>query len=234
MSTQNFNHTAAVGALLGGTIIGSKNAIADGRLGWENYPLRLWSWSRGFSQENIDHYYFAITLSDQKIVADFGPTLFDRLISNSMLAKSVDELIAAYHPALRRFIAVSTRTSLEYLLAKQDGLQYLLHTLSRAGTLHDVGNPEIKNLLPGLDSVIGEEVPPSRVALQTTSGAWAPEWAANLIDEKPIPVSRNGERRWHCDIIPGTQLRSGNCDKNATAYSIFGAVAYGRRDPWKR
>ena len=187
MSTENFNHTAAVGALLGGTVIGSVNAITDGRHGWENFPLRLWSWSRGFSQENIDHYYFAITLSDQKVVADFGPTLFDRLMSQSMLAKGLDELIAAYHPALRRFIAGSSRSSLEYLLAKQDGLQYLLHTLSRAGTLHDVDNPEVKDLLPGVDSVIGEEVPPSRVAMQATSGEWTPEWAANLVDEKPLP-----------------------------------------------
>ena len=187
MSTENFNHTAAVGALLGGTIIGSTNAIADGRHGWETYPVRLWSWSRGVSQENIDHYYFAITLSAQKVVADFGPTLFDRLMSEGILAKSLDELIAAYHPALKRFIAGSGRTSLEYLLAEQDGLQYLLHTLSRVGTIHDVDNPEVKALLPGLQTVIGDEVPPSRVALQATTSAWAPEWATNLIDEKPLP-----------------------------------------------
>jgi hypothetical protein len=189
ISTENFNHTAAVGALLGGAVIGSIKSIADGRHGWENYPLRLWSWSRGFSQENIDHYYFAITLSDQKVVADFGPTLFDRLMSQGMLAKSLDELIAAYHPGLRRFIAGSSRTSLEYLLVKQDGLQYLLHTLSRAGTLHDVDNSEAKSLLPGMDNVIGEEAPPLRVAMQAASSAWAPEWAANLVDEKPLPYS---------------------------------------------
>jgi hypothetical protein len=187
MSTENFNHTAATGALLGGAIIGSTNAIADGRHGWETYPVRLWSWSRGASQEDIDHYYFAITLSDQKVMADFGPTLFDRLISEGVLAKSLDELIAAYHPALRRLIAGSSRTSLEYLLAEQDGLQYLLHTLSRVGTLHDVNNPEVKMLLPGLQSVIGQEVPPLRVALQATTSPWAPEWATNLVDEKPIP-----------------------------------------------
>jgi hypothetical protein len=187
MSTENFNHTAAAGALLGGGIIGSENAIADGRHGWETYPLRLWSWSRGVSQENIDHYYFAITLEHQKVVADFGPTLFDRLMSESMLAKSMDELIAAYHPALRRFIAGSSRTSLEYLLAEQDGLQYLLHTLSRAGTLHDISDPEIEALLPGLQSIIGEEMPPSRTAMQSITGPWAPEWAANLVDDKPIP-----------------------------------------------
>jgi hypothetical protein len=187
MSTENFNHTAATGALLGGTIIGSTNAIADGRHGWETYPVRLWSWSRGASQEDIDHYYFAITLSDQKVMADFGPTLFDRLISEGVLAKSLDELIAAYHPALRRFIAGSSRTSLEYLLVEQDGLQYLLHTISRAGTLHDVNNPEVKTLIPGLQTVIGQEVPPLRVALQATTNPWAPEWATNLVDEKPIP-----------------------------------------------
>lgn len=187
LSTQNFNHTAAVGALLGGAAIGSANSIADGRHGWETYPLRYWTWSRGFSQESIDHYYFAITLSDQKAVADFGPTLFDRLMSESILAKSLDELIAAYHPGLRRFVAASTRTSLEYLLAKQDGLQYLLNTLSRAGTLHDIGNPEVKTLLPGLGNVIGEEMPPLRAAMQATSAPWAPEWVANLVDDKPFP-----------------------------------------------
>jgi hypothetical protein len=97
MSTENFNHTAATGALLGGAIIGSTNAIADGRHGWETYPVQLWSWSKGESQENIDHYYFAITLSAQKVVSDFGPTLLDRLMSEGILAKSLDELIAAYH-----------------------------------------------------------------------------------------------------------------------------------------
>jgi hypothetical protein len=187
VSTENFNHTAAAGALLGGAIIGSKNAIADGRHGWETYPLRLWTWSRGAGQENIDPYYFAITLSHQKAVADFGPTLFDRLMTEGMLARSIDELIAAYHPALKRFVAGSARTSLEYSLAEQDGLQYVLHTLSHIGTLHDVGNPEIKNLLPGLQSVIGEEMPPQRAALQATTTPWAPDWVTNLVDDKPLP-----------------------------------------------
>jgi hypothetical protein len=187
MSTENFNHTAAVGALLGGAIIGSTNAVDDGRHGWETYPARLWSWSRGASQEDIDHYYFAITLSAQKVVADFGPTEFDRLISDGILAKSLDELTAAYHPALKRFIAGSSRTSLEYLLAEQDGLQYLLHTLSRVGTLHDVDNPEVKTLIPGLQTAIGQEVPPLRVALQASTNPWAPEWVTNLVDEKPLP-----------------------------------------------
>jgi hypothetical protein len=45
----------------------------------------------------------------------------------------------------------------------------------------------VKTLLPGLQTVIGEEVPPLRVALQATTSPWAPEWATNLVDEKPIP-----------------------------------------------
>ena len=187
VSTENFNHTAAVGALLGGSIIGSANAIADGRHGWETFPVRNWSWSRGASQENIDHYYFAVTLSARKVVADFGPTQYDRLISEGILAKSIDELTAAYHPALKRFISGSSRTSLEYLLAEQDGLQYLLHTLSRVGTLHDIDNYEAKTLIPGLPTVLGQDLSPMRVAMQSAKNAWAPEWVANLVDEKPLP-----------------------------------------------
>jgi hypothetical protein len=187
ISTENFNHTAAAGALLGGKTVGAVNAIADGLHGWETYPVRLWSWSRGVSQEDIDHYYFAITLSAQKAVADFGPTPSVRLMSEGVLAKSLDELIGAYHPALRRFIAGSSRTSLEYLLAEQDGLQYVLHTLSRVGTLHDLDNAEVKHLLPGLRSPIGVEMPPLRAALQTVTSPWAPEWASNLVDQKPLP-----------------------------------------------
>jgi hypothetical protein len=208
MSTENFNHTAAVGALLGGAIIGSTNAVDDGRHGWETYPARLWSWSRGASQEDIDHYYFAITLSAQKVVADFGPTEFDRLISDGILAKSLDELTAAYHPALKRFIAGSSRTSLEYLLAEQDGLQYLLHTLSRVGTLHDVDNPEVKTLIPGLQTAIGQEVPPLRVALQASTNPWAPEWVTNLVDEKPLPYRAVALRAQKRDV--SNSWRSGD------------------------
>jgi hypothetical protein len=50
-----------------------------------------------------------------------------------------------------------------------------------------VDNPAIKALLPGLQSVIGQEVPPLRVALQSASGRWAPDWTTNLVDKKPLP-----------------------------------------------
>ena len=62
VSTQNFNHTAAMGALLGGAMIGSENAMGDGRHGLEALLLRFWSFFDGGTQEMLDPYY----LSDRK------------------------------------------------------------------------------------------------------------------------------------------------------------------------
>ncbi len=47
----------------------------------------------------------------------------------------------------------------------------------------------------------GHEVPPGVVARQTLCGPWAPEWGANLVDEKPLPfesANRNGRSWRHC------------------------------------
>ncbi|MHB9131447.1 MAG: hypothetical protein ACYDBB_10200 [Armatimonadota bacterium] len=184
MSTMNFNHTAAMGALLGGNIIGSTYAMADGRYGLEHFPLRLWAWYDGSTQESIDHYYFAITVSDQKIFADFGPTHFDRMLGRSMLAKSIEELTTAYHPGLRRFLSTSSRTTLGHVFLTQEGLQHIMHTLSRGGALHDTTQKQVH----GMD-VFGHNVPPGRVAQQTMTGPWAPEWVAYTVDEKPIPFT---------------------------------------------
>ena len=183
ISTMNFNHTAAMGALLGGDIIGSKNAMADGRHGLEYLPLRLWAWADGTTQESIDHYYFSITLSAQKMFADFGPTPLDRLMGQAILAKSVDELTASYHPSLRHFITTSGRTGLSFLFVTQGGLEHIVHTLSRQGTLHDVDNPAIQGM-----KLFDYNAPAGRIALQTLTGPWAPEWAANMVDEKPLPA----------------------------------------------
>jgi len=182
ISTMNFNHTAAMGALLGGNIINSERAMADGRHGLEYLPLRLWAWYDGTTQESIDHYYYAITLSGQKMFADFGPTHLDRMMGQSILAKSVEELMSSYHPALRRFINTSGRTGIGYLFVMQDGLQHIIHTLSHSGALHDIGNPETSGM-----PVITHDAPPGRIALQTLSGPWAPQWASYMVDEKPIP-----------------------------------------------
>ncbi|MHB9130988.1 MAG: hypothetical protein ACYDBB_07850 [Armatimonadota bacterium] len=182
ISTMNFNHTAAMGALLGGSIIGSDRAIADGRHGLEYLPLRLWAWYDGTTQESIDHYYFSITLSGQKMFADFGPTEFDRLMGQSILAKSVEELTSSYHPGLRRFVNTSGRTGMSFLWVTQGGLEHIVHTLSHNGTLHDVGNKDDDKM-----NHYDYNAPAGRIALQTLPGPWAPEWAANMVDEKPLP-----------------------------------------------
>ncbi len=182
ISTMNFNHTSAMGALLGGAFVGSEYAMADGRHGLENFPLRLWCWFDGSTQESIDHYYFAITLSGQKMFADFGPSQLDRMMGRSILAKSVDELTSSWHPGLRRFISSSTRTSLAHLLVKQDGLCHIMHTLSHGGALHDIGNEDTLGI-----SIWGHDFPPGRVALQTLPAPWAPEFVAYTVDEKPLP-----------------------------------------------
>jgi hypothetical protein len=183
MSTMNFNHTSALGALLGGGIIGSARAMEDGRYGWEHFPLRLWSWYDGTTQESVDHYYLAVSLSAEKILADFGPTPVDRMMGLSTMTKTVDELFSCYHPALRRFICTSCRTSLEYPLITQDGLQYITHTLSRAGAVTDAGQKTGPAGLP----ILGHETAPSFVARAATVAPYAPDWAANTVDGKPLP-----------------------------------------------
>ena len=182
ISTMNFNHTCPAGSLLGGALIGAENVIADGRNGLENFPLRLWSWYDGTTQESIDHYYFSITLSDQKEFADFGPTPYDRLLGKNILVKSVDELVSAFHPGLRRFISPSGRTTPECIWVTQDGTTHIVNTLSHGGIQHDIGNPDTANM-----PAIGHDAPPERIARQTIEGPWAPEWMANLVDEKPLP-----------------------------------------------
>ena len=194
ISTMNFNHWSALGALLGGDIIGSKYAMEDGRHGLEYMPLRLWSWYDGSVQESIDHYYFPLTVGCQKMFADFGPTPLDRLMAQSCLAKSMEELTTAYHPALRHFIANSTRTSVpEFLLTTQDGLQHIIHTLSHSGALHDIGNTDLPCGFP----VLNPNVPAGRVAQGAITGPWAPDWVANMVDEKPLPFEITAtDKQW--------------------------------------
>ena len=197
ISTMNFNHTSALGALLGGEIAGSERAMADGRHGLEYFPLRLWTWYDGTAQEAIDHYYYAITLGDQKMFADFGPTQLDRMMGRSALAKSIDEMCSAYHPALRHFIGPSGRTCVpEYLMQTQEGLQYILNTLSHSGTLHDIGNKELPSGWPVLAGDLRQ------AALASTTGPWAPEWMANYVDEKPLPFEMTATfKQWGTHVL---------------------------------
>jgi hypothetical protein len=99
------------------------------------------------------------------------------------MAKHMEELVAAYHPGLRRFIGGASRTALEYPLATQDGLQYIVHTLSRRGALTDVSSDEVA----GNMKAFGRTVPPELVAQQTMSGPWAPAWVADMVDGRALP-----------------------------------------------
>ena len=183
MGTMNFNHWAAAGTLLGGAIMGSERCIAEGRHGLEAWPLRTWCWYDGSTQESIDHYYFSISLKDQKVFADFGPAQMDRMMGQSILAKSVEELVACYHPGLKRFIASSGRTGIAYVLVQQDGTKHIVHTLSRAGALTDLRNPKIV----GGMSALGHDAEPGMIGQQALNGPWAPELYSYMVDEKPLP-----------------------------------------------
>ena len=184
MGTMNFNHWGTAGVLFGGSIIGDEYLMAQGREGMENLLLRLWSWFDGSTQESIDHYYFSMSLIAQKLFADLGPTGYDRMLGRSLIAKGVSELSSLYHPHLRRFVSPSGRTGIAYLLAQQDGLQHVLHTLSPEGTLTDTKRQEIGGL-----EVYGHDLLPGVVGQSALEGAWGPRWLSHVIDEKPLPFS---------------------------------------------
>jgi hypothetical protein len=185
VSTQNFNHTATLGALLGGHLIASPAAMADGRIGLERLLLRYWSFTDGSSQEMLDHYYLSITLSAQKMLADFGPTAFDRLAGRIMLERTMEMLATLYHPFVGRFIGPSGRARLSGVLIEQDGIYGALHALSAKGVLRYAGKP-FNATVHGMP-VWGYDFPPGRVGLQSLSGPWGPRWFSRIIDAKPFP-----------------------------------------------
>ena len=186
MGTMNFNHTACMGALLGGDLIGSDYAVADGRSGLEKMLLRFWTFQDGTSQEMLDHYYFGITLSAQKVFADYSPTPIDRLMGEFLRDRAVELLTACYQPNLRRIIGASGRTRMSNVLGyEQEGCDSVLHTLSPAGVLYHA-DKKLDDKQHGM-YLFGYDFPPGRVALQTRETPWAPDYARNMLDGKPIP-----------------------------------------------
>lgn len=186
VGTMNFNHTACMGALLGGQIIASEHAVADGRSGLERMLLRFWSFQDGTSQEMLDHYYFSITLSAQKMFADYAPTPLDRLMGEIIRDRAVELLISAYHPHVRRLVGASGRTRMSNVLGfEQEGGYSVLHTLSPAGVLFHTDKP-LNAQQHGM-YLFGYDFPPGRVALQTRAAPWALECAKHMVDEKPLP-----------------------------------------------
>ncbi|HZQ01019.1 MAG TPA: hypothetical protein VFB13_15865 [Reyranella sp.] len=223
VSTQNFNHTAAMGALLGGAQIGAQNAIVDGRHGLEHLLLRFWGFLDGSTQELLDPYYLSITLSAQKMFADYGPTPVDRLMGRILTDRTMELLTSCYHPQLRRLVSSANRARLSGLLVEQDGIYGALHTVSKEGAVKYLDQP-FPGKVHGMPAW-GYDFPPGRVATQSLAAPWAPSWLSGLIDNKPVPfdetatdTTRNNFRpplwrrtylgRWHglasADIKGGT------------------------------
>ena len=211
VSTQNFNHTAAMGALLGGTLIGSQYAIADGRHGLEHLALRFWSFLDGGTQELLDHYYLSITLSSQKMFCDFGPTAVDRLMGRILVDRTMELLITGYHPHTRRFIAPSGRARLSGVLVEQDGIYSALHTVSKEGVVNYLGMPPKDKMderrVHGMP-VWGYDFPPARASLQTLASSWAPLWVADLVDDKPVPFEHTSTETTRGNFKPPLWRRS--------------------------
>jgi hypothetical protein len=186
VGTMNFNHTANMGALLGGAMIDSKHAIKDGRDGLEKLLLRFWSYLDGTSQEMLDDYYFSITVSGQKMFSDFGPSRVDRLMGDMMRNRTIDLLASSYQPHLRRIVGAGGRVRMSNVLGyEQEGIYSVLHTLSPEGVLfHPDASRDAKQ--HGMH-LFGYDFPPGRVALQSVTKPWFPQWGRHWLDEKPLP-----------------------------------------------
>jgi len=183
MGTVNFNSWAITGAMFGGWIIGDEDIMAEARQGYDRFMTRTWTWPDGSHQEVMDHYYLSHTLGPMKAIQDYAPRQQEQLAGSMNVQKVMDELVATWHPNLRRFVSSSGRTGVAYLLYLQDGLNYFMHTLSKTGALTDVGNEGVA----GREDAFGTQFKPGQVALQTQASPWAPSAAAALVDDKPLP-----------------------------------------------
>lgn len=229
VSTQNFNHTAAMGALLGGQIVGSPHAIGDGRHGLEHLPLRFWGFLDGTTQEILDHYYLSITLSGQKMFTDFAELPSDRLMGRILVDRTMEMLITLYHSRLRRFVSSSNRARISGVLVEQDGIYGAIHTISKDGAVKYVDHPAVvgdAGTIHGMP-IWGYDCPPGRVAMQALRAPWAPSWMSGLVDDKPVPFEETSAEtvrgffkpplwrrswlgRWHG--LASTDIRGGSFD----------------------
>ena len=62
-----------------------------------------------------------------------------------------------------------------------------MHTLSRNGAYTDFANTSVT--APNAEGlpVIGHDFTPGLAAQLALNGPWAPEWMADLVDDKPLP-----------------------------------------------
>jgi hypothetical protein len=208
VSTQNFNHTAAMGALLAGAMIDAPNAMADGRHGLEALLLRFWGFLDGTTQETLDHYYLSITLSGQKMFADFAPTPVDRLMGRILVDRTMEMLVTLYHSRLRRFVSSSGRARIGGLLAEQDGVYGALHSVSKEGAVKYVDRTAIRDSQVHGLPIWGYDFPPGRVAMQSIVQPFAPSWIAGLIDDKPVPFEETAMETTRAAFKPPLWRRS--------------------------
>lgn len=195
MSTQNFNTTSSTGAFLFGNLIQSPLAIQDGKHGIDQWLLNGWTLSDGVGQEFIDHYYYSISLKGLKALQNGASDEAGQLEADSLVNKGVMEAVAAWHPNLKRFFAPSSRTSLEYLLGTQDGLNYLMNSFSHRSVLTDVG----KERLPGNYLTFGEETPAALVAGLSMQKPWVDDIVSSQVNSKPLPYEMTawGRGTWN-------------------------------------
>ncbi|OPZ31603.1 MAG: hypothetical protein BWZ02_00110 [Lentisphaerae bacterium ADurb.BinA184] len=241
MSTMNFNHTAAIGALLGGQFIGAERAIADGRYGLEMFPLRLWAWYDGTTQESIDHYYLAITMTDQKTFADYAPTAFDRLMGRSTLWKTMEELATCYHPGLKRYVSPAGRTTPFYATQVQEGVQHIAHVMTRAGALTDLDKiagraQEMRAKAVNKPPILGHDLSPRRVAMQAVHSPWAPEWMSEAFEGKRLPFEVTSTfRQWGAHLAAPKWKRSYlGTHYGLTSYDFAASPTINLQGLWKR
>ena len=200
-STQNFNHSSTAGALLLGQALDSEYAMADGRWGLRNKLFWLWAYGHGgVGQEYVDHYYWSITMADVKLFPDFAQRLDDKMLGWGIVSKHIEDLAGAYHPNLRRIVGPSGRTMINCVFGSMEGINSILHVLSRKGALTDMET----RTLPAISSpdrdrypivgAWGHDFPPLSVARQSLAGPWADPWMSEIVDEKPIPWSLHAQQ----------------------------------------
>lgn len=189
IGTQNFNYTSTMSTLLGGNIIGDKTLIKEGTSGLENLLSKTWSWYDGTTQESIDHYYYSISMEAQKNLRDFSPTKYGKMLGQSSLEKSVEEISSLFHPKIKRFASPSSRTNASYLIATQDGLQGIIDSISKKDAYTDSNNTNGTITAENANNmkILGHDFSPALVAEQAKTSPWAAEWMTDVVDNKQLP-----------------------------------------------
>ena len=193
MGTMNFNHWASAGTLFGGALLESPRLITEGEIGLRDWPMKMWTWYDGTSQETVDHYYLSHSLATQLPFACYSPTVEQRLMGQAILAKTVGELCSVYHPRLKRFSSSSLRTGVAYPLFIQDGVSAIMHTIMPSGALTDMGRKTVGDGMP----VIGHDFSPALAASLALDAPWAPSWYGDMVASKPVPYqSTTTYKKW--------------------------------------